>query len=497
MLKRLSNLEPRALNAALVAVFGFFVLFTAIHAVGYHHADERYQIIEFANHFLGNVEGSQLSWEFQYKIRPTIQPLMAAFLISVCKWFGVRDAFDVMVIIRVLTGLFAMVVYLDFIKGLMRRHCPKLTYIWVVGAFGLWYMPYLMIRFSSENFASLFFLLGYSSLILKTNKNFLLSGIFLGLSFAFRFQIGIAIAGITLYLVIVESIKWKYLLQLILGGSLVLVALVLLDRVFYNEWVFTPWKYVQLQLMEGRAAGFGVDPWWKYFEFLWEGLTWVVAIPLLIGIVVLFVKKRTQPFFFVVIPFLVVHLFIGHKELRFLYPVLFCVPLILFELMKLFEYKWRLQRMAVAVVLGFSIINIAGMVLLVPGPSGVGRIKLAEYVYDKHTQEPVLLFYKNYCNPFEPWAGGNHAYFYHNTCPNVKTKFVEHLEDINKVEDSRNEGHYLIARQLDFEVIGKAPTDFSERFESVSVSYSELQLRVGRFMGLINEDEVYYLFRLK
>ena len=89
----------------------------------------------------------------------------------------------------------------------MRRHRSKLTYIWVVGAFGLWYMPYLMIRFSSENFASLFFLPGYSSLILKTNKNFLLSGIFLGLSFAFRFQIGIAIAGITLYLVIVESIK--------------------------------------------------------------------------------------------------------------------------------------------------------------------------------------------------------------------------------------------------------------------------------------------------
>jgi len=78
-----------------------------------------------------------------------------------------------------------------------------------------------------------------------------------------------------------------------------------------------------------------------------------------------------------------------------------------------------------------------------------------------------------------------------------KNQVVEHLVDINKVEDSRNEGHYLIARQLDFEVIGKAPTDFSERFESVSVSYSELQLRVGRFMGLINEDEVYYLFRLK
>ena len=53
--------------------FVFFIL-ASIFSSGFHHADEHYQILEFAGSKLGTTEVENLPWEYQAKLRPTIQP---------------------------------------------------------------------------------------------------------------------------------------------------------------------------------------------------------------------------------------------------------------------------------------------------------------------------------------------------------------------------------------------------------------------------------------
>lgn len=57
------------------------VLFiTALFSVGAYHADEHYQILEFAGLKLGLTSAENLPWEFHYQMRQTLQPFMVIAL---------------------------------------------------------------------------------------------------------------------------------------------------------------------------------------------------------------------------------------------------------------------------------------------------------------------------------------------------------------------------------------------------------------------------------
>ena len=45
------------------------LLISSIFSVGFFHPDEHYQILEFANYKMGNINPTQLPWEFHEKIR--------------------------------------------------------------------------------------------------------------------------------------------------------------------------------------------------------------------------------------------------------------------------------------------------------------------------------------------------------------------------------------------------------------------------------------------
>jgi phosphatidylinositol glycan class B len=70
-------------NSYLI-LFIIFLIFSvaAYFMVGSLHADEHYQILEFANYKRGLVQAKQLPWEFGARLRPAIQPTMAFFLLE-------------------------------------------------------------------------------------------------------------------------------------------------------------------------------------------------------------------------------------------------------------------------------------------------------------------------------------------------------------------------------------------------------------------------------
>ncbi len=57
--------------------------------LGYYHADEHFQIIEFSGLKLGFNEKHHLTWEFHNQIRSSIQPFISYVIISICNLFNI------------------------------------------------------------------------------------------------------------------------------------------------------------------------------------------------------------------------------------------------------------------------------------------------------------------------------------------------------------------------------------------------------------------------
>ena len=91
-----------------------------------------------------------------------------------------------------------------------------------------------------------------------------LSAFFMGLMFNTRYQMGFVIVAVALWMLLIQKTPFR---QLVLFSVVVLATVafgVLLDSIGYGEFELVPWNYLQVNLIEGRAATFGTDPWYFY-----------------------------------------------------------------------------------------------------------------------------------------------------------------------------------------------------------------------------------------
>ena len=312
----------------MVSGFLFFLL-AAVFSLGYFHPDEHFQILEFANFKLGAAPLSDLPWEFRERIRPSLQPTLAYLFIKAMHLAGLQNPFQQVLVLRMMSAFLSAMMFIklaDRSAGALpskdgREVLLSLTFL-------LWFMPYLQVRYSSECWsgicflAAVYFLMTFADRKMRRPSALFIAGGCLGLSFFFRFQMGFAILGLFAWL-ISRGVKPRELSAFVAGGMLAGAACVALDCWFYGGWVFTPYQYFEANLLEHRAAVWGISPWWYYFsEFL------VVSIPpisaLLAGLFVcgVFLQRR-HLFFWALAPYLIAHMLVGHKELRFLFPMVF------------------------------------------------------------------------------------------------------------------------------------------------------------------------------
>ncbi len=289
---------------------------------GYFHPDEHFQILEFANWKYGLTPTASLPWEFTAQMRPALQPVLAWAAITAGHWTGHYNPFVLAFILRLCSGLLALYVYKKWAVSYSDAGTKPL-FLWLLLA--CWFMPLLGVRFSSENFAGLCFLLGCCYLIEHTNsrhtKDILAAGFAMGISFCFRFQMAFAIIGVLGWLVFIQKTRWAPLGAFILAGILGVSIGALADRWFYGEWVLTPWNYFRANLLEGKVNNYGVEPFWWYFTAFLEKAIPPLSVLLLLGLVRGISQHKRHLLVWVVVPFIVGHSLIGHKELRFLFPV--------------------------------------------------------------------------------------------------------------------------------------------------------------------------------
>jgi hypothetical protein len=145
-----------------------------------------------------------------------------------------------------------------------------------------------------------------------------MSGLLLGLSFTFRYQMGIVIAAIGVWLLMIPRIPFR---QFVVFGAGVMLSIgvgLLIDWWGYGAFQITPWNYFRIQVLEGRAATFRTDPWYYYFLQL---LIQPVGIVLLISGFLFWITRPRNLLTWATALFVLAHVLMTNKEMRFLTPI--------------------------------------------------------------------------------------------------------------------------------------------------------------------------------
>jgi len=233
----------------------------------------------------------------------------------------------------------------------------------------------------------------------------ILAGVLLSLAVGLRLQNGLFCLGA---LAMVKERRGLLLLTLSIGALLY----GLIDLVTWGSWFHSARVYLQFNLVEGRASSFGTAPFLHYLTafITAEGLTF---LPLLGLSVVSFKQSRALPL--MMLAFLLVHSFIPHKELRFLFPI---VPLLAAQAALGLD---RLAKpWAAPALLGLSVLSLATLPLLTFGRLGIIDPPRATPALDFGGPENRLLVLagrrRDLCGlqirSIENWRTGGFAYFH-------------------------------------------------------------------------------------
>jgi len=394
----MSALRPRWIVPAALILY----LVTAWFSTGFQNADEHYQIIAFAEAKLGHQVVSTLPWEYAAQIRSAFLPAICWAVFRAAHAVGVDNPFALAFLLRLLTAMLAFYAILKFVQSTLHLIGPKLHKAYVLLSFFLWFLPFLNVRFTGETWSGLFFLLGLAALLSpkeKTSRHWR-TGILLGLAFLCRPPVLMMSAGLILWLAIVHKERPRNIFHLVIGMFAIILIGIAVDSWFYGGFTLTAWNYVRMGI-SGHAGGVFLNyPWWYYFAWVVKYAIPVFGIPILLAFGTLLLLRPKSIIVWVALPFLLLHVFLPHKELRFLWPLAELVPLMLVLAVEACMVKWpdrmdALLQRSVMVPIGILImaINVVALSVVAFTPAGSGRTRLAAQIRDRWHGEAVHLKY--------------------------------------------------------------------------------------------------------
>ena len=374
-------------------------LITAWFSVGYNQFDEHFQVLEFAGLKLGLTEKSNLPWEYNCMMRPALQPLMVYSVYKTISAVGVTNPFIIAFFIRLLSALLSFIcihmVIKWFAPEIINR---KLLYAFLLLSFFIWFVPYNSVRFSSETVSGRVFLIGLAGFFLRRNPkpiDYLLTGIVLGVSFITRYQLAFMILGFAAWLAVIKKSGLRNLLMFSTGIMVATTLGVLIDRWYYGEWVLTSWNYFFQNILLGKASGFGISPWWYYVEqtFINAFPPWSLVYILAVFLYVIYYPKDILTW--TIIPFLAIHFLVPHKEIRFLFPVIGFLPVMIVKSADVFlkkkNYALLEHRFTKISVKLLWYLNIMMVIILAFRPADA-QISLYQKLWTDYTTPSKLYF---------------------------------------------------------------------------------------------------------
>jgi phosphatidylinositol glycan class B len=434
-------------NICLYIIIAAVYILTAVHSNGYHHPDEHFQLIEFAGLKSGWNQGADLAWEYDAQIRPALQPAIALCVFKVLNLSGINDPFLLSMALRLLTAVLSLICIGISVRNFLPSIQRNYRTFFILLSYLLWFLPAVNVRFSSESWAGLMLLPAVSMIYSEKNgiNRNIVAGILSGLSFVFRFQMAIAIFGLLLWLVIIKKEQLKNILYLLSGIIAVVIAGTAVDRWFYGNFVFTPWNYFNINIIHGMASHFGVAPWFFYLQEILMRPVFIIGIIILLSMLILAVYDYKHILLWCLVPFLLVHSLIPHKELRFLFPAVNFVPLILmlaFQRVKSVYGKQFDMTFAVPLTVAAAV-NIGGLLMMSFKPAMYGNVNMIQYIA-KNCSGQVNIYTVARSNPY---SEGGHKGLFARFYVNPKVRLRELSDILNKVAQEKFMQHGLIILQ--------------------------------------------------
>jgi phosphatidylinositol glycan class B len=298
--------------------------------------DEVYQSFEPAHRL---VFGHGLvAWEYIEGARTWALPGFVALWLKLCALVGGDSPF---VYVRVVKAVFAALsvgaawgVY-RLARSLGAQELPSAaaSALWSWGALALYFGH----RAMSENAASALAVWGLALVLDRaaSRRVVWLGASLLGLSVLFRLHAGVFCAGALLILAAralrertsAMPTSWRRLGEVTAVLAAWALAFGALDAATWHDalgakwggWFHSAVVYLRFNLIEGKAAGWGTSPWHYYVRYLWESMP---AVTVALGLGVVLGLRRAPGVALLVLAFLALHMAVGHKELRFVLPVL-------------------------------------------------------------------------------------------------------------------------------------------------------------------------------
>ncbi len=481
------------------------LLILAYFSVGYYHPDEHFQILEFARWKLDPSRVEPLPWEFYQQMRPAIQPAMVVALHNMLAPIGAGDPFLITFFLRILSAgisfLSMWMIYRQYSKQISDEILKK----WfLLLSFLLWFALYNAVRFSSETWSGALFIIGFSYLfILKRrllNIDFLLTGLLLGFSFLFRYQSGFLIAGFFTWFLVHRMILFKdapaspgllpgtkvKIVQLVLMVTGIVGAIaigVLIDKWFYGRWVLAAWNYFEQNILADKISGFGIEPWWFYFEDIFIRAIPPFSLVFIIGSLITFILLRNDLLTWTLVPFILIHFVISHKETRFFYPLIGFLPILVIKGMERVKDLWKVPVLENKFIMVFAkifwIVNCTFIVIVffIPADS---QVNIYRKIFHQYPYPATLYYFSD-----DPYHRALDISYYKRS--DLVIRKAETVAGLDSVPEKK----YLIAIKGSHMEIGKL-----KKFKCVYSTYPEW-VKHFNLNNWLDRTQVWYIYEIE
>ncbi|CBW25305.1 putative membrane protein [Halobacteriovorax marinus SJ] len=415
MFEKLINSDSKELfKKLLIFSIGFHIL-AVIFSEGFHRPDEHLGMLRYVFVKLGQYPIDELSWEYPVKIRNWVQPGLYYFLLKPFYTLGLTNPFILTFILRLVTSAFSFytlyrfsIFSKSFLKSTQSQNFANILF------YGLWFFPFIHARTTAENFGMNVFAIALMLLVEKShiqnvreakatllNKKSsipvlqsIVGGFLLGMSVNFRIPLAPMPFFLILWLYLFGDIKLKSIL-LILSGTLISILFTIgFDTWGYGEITYSTWNYLYQEFTRNVSSGFGTSPWYYYISKTFSKGVPPFSIAIILAFLTLWLKYPKNILTWITLPVFALHSAIGHKELRYIFPLTIFIPIVCAFIFEKYSHylnaKWLKKVFSLCIVVNLIFLFISSL------KPAYTPIDIYKFLYKKSDRINTLYTYKNH-----------------------------------------------------------------------------------------------------
>ncbi|XVF47802.1 hypothetical protein PTKIN_Ptkin03bG0140200 [Pterospermum kingtungense] len=317
------NKSPFSSKNVLAFCLGFRML-NALLIQTYFNPDEHWQALEVAHRITFGY--GHLTWEWEKGIRSYLHPMLFALFYKLLALLGLDTPCFMMKGPRVLESIFSAVGDLYLYKLSLVLFGGTVAKWALFSQLANWFMFFCFNRTLSNSLETVLTLVGlcyWPSMRSSSNK----------IPSDSR-KWGLALAAFACAIRPTSAITWIYVgllelyltherlrfifLELVPIGTMVLGLMCMLDRLMYGSWVLVPLNFLKFNFLSSGGDYYGTHKWHWYFT---QGFSVMLFsfLPFCVGGII---KSRYWKLSGLIVWVLGVYSILGHKEFRFVLPVL-------------------------------------------------------------------------------------------------------------------------------------------------------------------------------